>query len=146
MWALALPIAEGLSLSLWDIRFVSEGGERYLRFFIDKAGGVFIDDCERFHRAIDPVLDEEDPIDTAYILEVSSPGLDRELTRPEHFEKYQGEKVTLKLFKAYGASKKISGKLISYDGDNVIVNISGEDVTFTRQELSKVIHEEEINF
>ena len=81
--ALAKPIAEELGLSLWDVRFVKEGAQYYLRIFIDKEGGVSVDDCERMSRAIDKPLDELDPIEQSYILEVCSPGIERELSRPD---------------------------------------------------------------
>ncbi|MBQ2741861.1 MAG: ribosome maturation factor RimP, partial [Oscillospiraceae bacterium] len=95
---LAAPVAEKLGLSVWDVEFVKEGGERYLRVFIDKEGGVGISDCESFSRAFDPVLDEEDPIAESYIVEVSSAGLERRLYRPSDFETYMGSAVTLKTF------------------------------------------------
>ena len=83
---LAQPIADQMNLSIWDVRYEKEGSGWFLRFFIDKEGGVTIDDCENFSRAVDPVLDKEDPIDQSYCLEVSSPGVERELKKPEHFE------------------------------------------------------------
>ena len=95
--ALALPLAEELSLRVWDIRFEKEGASWYLRIFIDKPGGVTIEDCEALSRAIDPVLDEADPISVPYYLEVSSPGLGRELTCPAHFEEMMGREVRVLL-------------------------------------------------
>ncbi len=97
--ALAEPLAQELGLYLWDVQFLKEGAEWYLRILIDKEGGVSIDDCVDMTHAIDPVLDEEDPISQEYILEVSSPGLNRKLTRPEHFEAYLGEPVKVKLIR-----------------------------------------------
>ena len=88
--ALAEPIAAQLGLSVWDVTFTKEGAQWYLRIYIDKPDGVDIDDCERMTRAIDPVLDEADPIEDAYLLEVSSPGIERELTRADHFELCRG--------------------------------------------------------
>ena len=85
------PIAKEMGLEIWDIRFLKEGSQWYLRIFIDKEGGVSIDDCVDLTHAINKPLDEADPIEQAYCLEVSSPGIERELTRPEHFEKFIGE-------------------------------------------------------
>ena len=97
--AMAEPLAEELGLKLWDVQFVKEGADWYLRIFIDKEGGVGIDDCVDMTHAINPVLDKEDPIPQEYILEVSSPGLNRRLTRPEHFEAFLGAPVRAKLIR-----------------------------------------------
>ena len=134
----AAPVARQLSLELWDVRFESEAGEKYLRFFIDKPDGVDIEDCERFHRAIDPVLDEHDPIDSAYMLEVSSPGIERELRRPEHFEAFTGSEVTVKLFKGIDGRKKLRGVLLSADSENLTIDIDGAPLTLTRSGISRV--------
>ena len=90
VWEIAAPVAEQLGLSIWDIRFQKEGVSWYLRIYIDKEGGVGITDCENFSRAVDGPLDEADPIEQSYYLEVSSPGVERQLTRDEHFKKYIG--------------------------------------------------------
>ena len=84
VWDMALPLAQELGLTLWDVQFVKEGADWYLRLFIDKEGGVTIDDCVDMTHAINPVLDKEDPIPQEYLLEVSSPGIDRKRTRPRH--------------------------------------------------------------
>lgn len=96
---MAEPLAEELGLRVWDVQFVKEGADWYLRVFIDKDGGVSIDDCVDMTHAIDPVLDREDPISQEYVLEVSSPGWERKLTRPEHFQAYIGEPVRVKLIR-----------------------------------------------
>ena len=85
---LVAPTADELGLKLWDVEYVKEGADYVLRITIDSDEGITIDDCERFHRAIDPVIDEDDPIENSYKLEVSSPGVERVLTRPEHFEEF----------------------------------------------------------
>jgi len=95
--ALAEPFAEQLGLTLWDVRFLKEGAHWYLRFWIDRPGGVSLDDCEAMSRAVDGPLDDADFIDQAYSLEVCSPGIERELTRDEHFAQYIGSKVQVKL-------------------------------------------------
>ena len=90
VWELSEPLAKELNLSLWDVQFVKEGADWFLRVFIDKEGGVSIDDCVDMTHALSPVLDKEDPIPQEYMLEVSSPGLERKLTRPEHFAAFVG--------------------------------------------------------
>ncbi len=87
---LAVPIAADLGLRIWDVRYLKEGSQWFLRVFIDKDGGVDINDCENMSRALDAPLDELDPIAGEYILEVSSPGIERELIRPEHFMQFIG--------------------------------------------------------
>lgn len=112
--ALAQPILEQLGLSLWDLRFEKEGSGWFLRYFIDKEGGVDINDCERFSRAIDPVLDAADPIEQSYCLEVSSPGIERELTKPHHFAHYIGSEVTVRYIRPVDDVREFVGKLLSY--------------------------------
>lgn len=124
---LALPVLEEMGLSLWDVRFEKEGSGWYLRYFIDKAGGVDIDDCERFSRAIDPLLDEADPIEQSYCLEVSSPGVERELVKPRHFEENIGKKVTVRLIRAANGQREFEGVLKGYsDGEALIETAEGE--------------------
>ena len=123
---LAAPLAERMGLTLWDVRYEKEGGSWFLRYFIDKPGGVDLNDCEAFSRAIDPMLDELDPIDGSYCLEVSSPGIERELTRPWHFEQYIGYPVTARLIRAVDGMREIAGTLQSYaDGVAVIADETG---------------------
>ncbi len=118
---LAQPVLLQMGLRLWDVRFEKEGGAWYLRYFIDKEGGVNIDDCEQFSRLIDPILDAADPIDGSYSLEVSSPGVERELTKPWHFEENIGRPVTARLIRAKNGLREIAGTLVSYgDGTAVI--------------------------
>ena len=102
---LVAPTADELGLKLWDVEYVKEGADYVLRITIDSDEGITIDDCERFHRAIDPVIDEDDPIENSYKLEVSSPGVERVLTRPEHFEAMKGAEVEIRLFSAVNGSK-----------------------------------------
>ena len=96
--ALARPIVEEEGCSLWDVEFVREAGSWFLRVFIDKEGGVSIDDCERISRRMDPILDEEDPIPDSYVFEVGSAGAERELKRPSDFEQFMGSQVEVKLY------------------------------------------------
>ena len=146
LWDLGAKVADELDLVLWDARLETESGERYLRYFIDKPGGVFIDDCERFHRAIDPLLDECDPIESAYTLEVSSPGIGRELRRPGHFVLYTGCPVALKLYRAVDGQKSLHGALVSADEKAVEIVLNGEKTTIDRNSIARINLDEEINF
>ena len=135
VFALAQPIVEGLGLKLWDVRFVKEGADSILRIIIDKEGGVCIDDCVAVNDALDVPLDEADPIPVPYRLQVQSPGVDRELTRPEHFEAFLGAPVKVKLHKAFQERKLWSGTLSAYEDGEVAVEV-GEDaeLRFARKE------------
>ena len=109
------PIADELGYMLWDVEYVKEGAEMVLRITIDKDEGIDIDDCEKMHRTIDPVLDEADPIEVAYRLEVSSPGVERTISRPEHYDYCMGEKVEAKLYAPVNGQKKLTGFLSAAD-------------------------------
>lgn len=123
---IAEPIAEKLGLQIWDIRFLKEGTGWFLRIFIDKDGGVGIDDCVEMNRALNDPLDEADLIEQAYCLEVSSPGVERELVRDEHFQKYIGEKVKLKTIRPVDGKREFSGILESFDGGMITVRFEDE--------------------
>ncbi len=127
-----------MGLEIWDVEFVKEGGEHYLRVFIDKADGVSIDDCEKFSRAFDKVLDREDPIDTSYIFEVSSAGLERRLFRDSDFERYMGSAVTLKTFAPKDGRKEFAGTLSAYDGGDVTLSLDDGEKTFEKKEIASV--------
>lgn len=130
VWKIAEPIADSLGLSIWDIRFLKEGSDYYLRIFIDKdEGGVSIDDCEAMSRAIDKPLDDLDPIDKQYCLEVCSPGIERELTRLEHFERYIGSDVLVKMIRPMGGNKKeFKAKLLGYKNQDIDLELENKDV------------------
>ena len=135
--AIAEPIAEELGLDIWDIRLLKEGAQWYLRIFIDKEGGVSIDDCVDFTHAINKPLDEADPIEQAYCLEVSSPGIERELTRDEHFEKCMGQKVMLKTIRPIEKQRDFKGVLTGFDGTSVTVKTDDDnELSFTVKETS----------
>ena len=136
---LAKPIAESLGLMLWDVRFVKEGATWYLRLYIDKETGVTIEDCENMSRAIDEPLDELDPIEQSYFLEVSSPGIERELTRPEHFEAMAGETVRVTLYRPRDGKKEIIAVLAGMR-DKVILleDEEGETIEIPQKEAVSV--------
>jgi len=129
--ALAQPYAEQLGLTLWDVRFLKEGVHWYLRFWIDRPGGVTLDDCEAMSRAVDGPLDDADFIAQAYSLEVCSPGIERELTRDEHFAQYIGSKVTVK---TTHPSQEIVGLLQAYENKKIaLLADDGAAVAFDRK-------------
>ncbi len=130
------PIAEANGVRIYDVEYVKEGSDYYLRSYIDKAGGVSIDDCEAVSRALNEVLDKEDYIEDSYIMEVSSPGLGRVLKKDRHLEYSLGEEVEVKLFKPLNGSKDFEGVLKAYDKETVTVEISGEDTAFVRKEIA----------
>ena len=134
---LAIPVCEECGVTLWDVEFVKEGADFVLRIVIDKPEGVTIDDCERVNRAIDPLLDEADPIETSYKLEVSSPGIERTLSRPEHFAASIGADVELSLYAPYEGSRKVRGKLASYANGDVTLTVGETDVTFKKADVAK---------
>lgn len=123
---LAKNLIEQMGLILWDVRFEKEGSLWFLRYFIDKDGGVTIDDCENFSRAVSKLLDETDPIDQSYYLEVSSPGIDRHLVKPWHFEQYIGKLVEVRFIRPVEGVRDFVGKLLSSDTENVCIALDDE--------------------
>ena len=123
-------------VTLWDVRFLKEGANWYLRVFIDKPEGISIDDCTAVSHAIDPIIDEADPIDKSYFLEVCSPGIERELTRPWHYEAVLGEKIKIKLYKALDGKKEFTG-LLKSSGDTLIIETETGEMTFPKETVSK---------
>lgn len=137
VWEIVEPLAQELGLRIWDIRFLKEGSSWYLRVFIDKDGGVSIDDCVNLSHAIDKPLDEKDPIEQAYFLEVSSPGVERELVRDEHFISNIGEKIKVKMIRPVEGKREFSGILSDYtDGSITISCEDGSGFTFVKKEAS----------
>lgn len=120
--ALARPVVEDEGCELWSVEYVREAGSWYLRVFIDKDGGVGIDDCERISRRLDPILDETDPIPDSYVFEVGSAGAERELKRPSDFEKFMGSEVEVKLYQPYEGKKSLVGKLEAFDNGDITVS------------------------
>ncbi|MBE6729813.1 MAG: ribosome maturation factor RimP [Ruminococcaceae bacterium] len=128
---------EAQGVSLWDVRFVKEGADWFLRIFIDKEDGVSIDDCVNVSHAIDPIIDEADPIDHSYCMEVSSPGIERELVKPEHFEKMKGKNIKVRLYKAVDGEKEITGTLVSFD-EQLIIETEAGIKEFDKKSVAKV--------
>lgn len=139
VWQLAEPIAAQLGLQLWDVRFVKEGASWILRIFIDR-DGVTIEDCEAMSRALDAPLDEADPIDQSYSLEVSSPGIERELTRPAHFAQLSGQPVLLRLIRPDETGRRTHvGTLVGLqDGTVCITESDGAAYAAARKDLASV--------
>lgn len=137
--ALAEPLADELGIWVWDVEFVKEGARRVLRITVDSENGITIDDCEKLHRAIDPLLDEADLIEEQYYLEVSSPGIERELKNDIHIEACEGWDVEVKLYAPMNGSKVFRGVLMPL-GENGEISISmGESVmTFERSAVAKI--------
>ena len=136
--AFAQPIVESFGCKLWDVEYVREGSERFLRLYIDKDGGVDIEDCEKIHRAVDPVLDEKDPIAESYHFEVCSAGLERVLKRPGDFEQFMGSAITVKLYRPRNGLKEIPCVLRGYDAGKVTVEAGKETITFEKSEVALV--------
>ena len=126
-----------LGYSIWDITYQKVGADYHLEITIDSKDGINIEDCEKVHRAIDPILDEIDPIEGFYYLDVSSPGLEREIRTDEHIAAMVGAKVEAKLYAARDGKKSIIGSLVGLDGDLVVIN-DGEDVKLPRADISRL--------
>ena len=135
---LLVPIVERCGVEIYDVEYVKEGKEYYLRVFIDNPEGVNIQDCENVSRALSDVLDEEDFIPDAYILEVSSPGLGRVLKKDRHLEKSLGEAVELKTYKPIDRQKEFEGILKAYDAESVTIEENGVLHRFERPDIATV--------
>ena len=137
VYELIKDAVEAEGVRLWDVRFLKEGASWYLRVFIDKPEGISIDDCTNVSHAIDPIIDEADPIDVSYYLEVCSPGIERELKRSRHYEESLGMQVRLKLYRAYDGKKEITGTLEDVTEENVTLVTEGNALTVERKNISK---------
>ena len=135
---LLTPIARDRDVEIYDVEYVKEGSDWYLRAYIDKEEGVSIQDCEDVSRALSDALDEADFIPDAYILEVSSPGLGRTLKKDKHLQKSIGEEVEIKLFKPIDKCKEFSGILESFDADNITITEDGSPRTFARADIALI--------
>lgn len=136
--ALLMPIIEANGFELVDIEYVKEGGSFYLRAYIDKPGGIAIDDCELVSRALSDLLDQEDYIEEAYILEVSSPGLLRPIKKDKDFNRNMGKDVEIHLFKMMDKKKEYVGTLTAFDADSVTVDADGTEITFDRKDIALI--------
>ena len=133
---LALPVVEEAGGELWDVEYVREAGTWFLRIYIDKEGGVDILDCEKVSRALSDLLDEADPIEGSYTLEVSSAGAERPLKRPGDFERFMGSPVAVKLYKAKDGRKEFAGTLAGYDNGDVTITVGDAAMTFGKDEVA----------
>ena len=138
VWAFAEPVVEGLGCKIWDVEYVREGGEWFLRIYIDKDGGVGIDDCGAVSRALDPILDREDPIPDSYNFEVSSAGCERTLKRPSDFQQFLGSPVCVKLYAPKQGVKELNAVLEGYEDGKLTVRWNGEPLTLEKSEVAQV--------
>ena len=137
--AFARPIVEQHGCSLWDVEYVREGSDYILRLCIDKEGGVDIADCEAISRAVDPILDERDPIPGSYQFEVCSAGLERALKRPEDFQRFLGSPITVKLYLPHNGLKEIPAVLLGYEDGKLTVEAGKETITFEKSQVALVL-------
>jgi len=134
---LLTPVLEAQGVTLYDLEFIKEGGSKILRLYIDKPEGIDLNDCERVSRAAEIELDIHDPIPTAYYLEVSSPGIERKLSKPEHFERYVGHKIAIKLYGPVDGRRKFTGSLTSYENGNLsLTEEDGQTRNFEQTQIS----------
>lgn len=137
--ALLLPIVEGHGFELVDVEYVKEGGTWYLRAYIDKPGGITVDDCEVVSRAFSDILDEKDYIEDTYIFEVSSPGLGRPLKKDKDFQRSMGEEVEIRTYRAIDRQKEFIGILVEYDKDTVTIEYEDETTQkFERADIALI--------
>ena len=138
VYDLALPVAQAQGVEIWDVEYVKEAGQWFLRVYIDRDGGIGINDCEAFSRTLDPILDEADPIEGSYVFEVSSAGAERELKRPSDFQKFIGSYVEVRLYKAADGRKTFTGTLTGYADGAVTVTAGTEERTFEKAAVASV--------
>ncbi|SHE60968.1 MULTISPECIES: ribosome maturation factor RimP [Thermoanaerobacter] len=135
---LVMPILEKNNFELVDVEYKKEGSHWYLRVYIDKEGGITLDDCQLVSEYLSDRLDEADPIEHSYILEVSSPGLDRPLKKPRDFERNIGKEIEISLYSPIDKRKKFEGELIEFTGDKIIILYNGERKEFDMKNVSLV--------
>ncbi len=138
VWQMAEPVAQRHGCTVWDVEFVKEAGERFLRVYIDSDDGVDIDQCEAVSRELDPMLDEADPIQESYTFEVSSAGAERELKRPGDFERFIGSTVAVKLYSPKDGRKEHVGVLMGYSDGDVEIEENGKSAVFAKSEVAQV--------
>lgn len=138
VWELAQPVVEGFGLKLWDVEYVREGADWFLRLYIDKDSPVDISDCEKVSRAMDPILDQEDPIPDSYNFEVCSAGCERVLKRPTDFQQFLGSPVLVKLYRPREGRKEYVGVLKGHENGTTILEVDGKQLEFTPEETALV--------
>lgn len=138
VWELAQPVVEGFGLKLWDVEYVREGADWFLRLYIDKDSPVDISDCEKVSRAMDPILDQEDPIPDSYNFEVCSAGCERVLKRPSDFQQFLGSPVLVKLYRPREGRKEYVGVLQGHEDGTTILEVDGKQMEFTPEETALV--------
>ena len=134
---LARPVVEANGCSLWDVEYVREAGTWYLRVLLDKEGGVDILDCEAVSRKVSDLLDEADPIEGSYTFEVSSAGADRVLKKPEHFQRFCGEEVEVRLYRPKDGKKDFVGRLTGWADGDITLELNGMPITFEKKEVAQ---------
>ena len=134
--ALALPVVEAAGCSLWDVEYVKEAGTWFLRVYIDKEGGVSIDDCEAVSRPLSDLLDQADPIEGSYTFEVSSAGAERPLKRPGDFARFMGSPVLVRLYRAQEGRKEFAGYLAGYEDGNIAITVGERTLAFPKAEVA----------
>jgi ribosome maturation factor RimP len=135
---LLTPVIEDLGYEVWDVEYNKVGADWHLIITIDHEDGITIEDCETVHRAVDPVLDEADPIEDSYYLNVSSPGVERELRTEDHLLACIGIRCEVRLFKALGGKKVLTGILANYEDGNITITVEGEDIVIPRSDVAKI--------
>ena len=136
---LVRPVVEAAGCTLWDVEYVREAGQWYLRLYLDKEGGVNILDCEAVSRKVSDLLDEADPIESSYVFEVSSAGAERPLKRPGDFERFMGSAVLVKTYKPKDGRKEFAGTLAGYEDGAVLLDMgTGEPLRFEKSEIALV--------
>ena len=136
--AFLLPVLAEHNFELWDVEYVKEAGTWYLRAYIDKEGGIAVDDCEVISRILSDWLDQTDFIEESYILEVSSPGLGRPLKKERDFERSLGEEVEIRLYKALNKQKEFTGILKAYDKETVTIETAEGELVFNRPDIALI--------
>lgn len=131
---------EECGCTLWDVEFVKEGPDHNLIIYIDKPEGISLDDCEMVNDAVEPIIDEADPIDGSYYLEISSPGLERELKTPDHIRAFIGERVIVKLYAAKDGKKSFDGNIVAYNDEDasLTLEVNGAEIVFGAKEYSSI--------
>ena len=131
-----MPFIKDKGYELVEVEFIKEGPNKYLRVYADKNGGITIDDCEIISRSLEAELEKDDFIDEAYILEVSSPGIDRILKKDFEYIKYKGRLVDIKLYKPIDKVKKVRGKLVGLIDDKIIIEENGREISFDKKDVA----------